>query len=76
MEFVRDGDRSVAELMDIGKQLLGRYDTNEIVYALKHMKFYLIIVRIKSEITKEFNAFVCPAEELNIFSHSICLLCV
>lgn len=25
LEFVRDGDKSVAELMDIGKQLLGRY---------------------------------------------------
>jgi urease len=25
LEFVRDGEKSVAELMDIGKQLLGRY---------------------------------------------------
>lgn len=24
LEFVRDGDKTVAELMDIGKQILGR----------------------------------------------------
>jgi urease len=24
LEFIRDGDKSVAELMDIGRQLLGR----------------------------------------------------
>ena len=26
LEFVRDGEKTVAELMDIGKQLLGRYN--------------------------------------------------
>lgn len=29
LEFVRDGDKSVAELMDVGRQLLGRYTVHE-----------------------------------------------
>ncbi|MQM07294.1 hypothetical protein Taro_040131 [Colocasia esculenta] len=34
LEFVRDGDKSVAELMDIGKQLLGR---RQVLPAVPHI---------------------------------------
>ncbi|KAK2636727.1 hypothetical protein Ddye_031519 [Dipteronia dyeriana] len=34
LEFVRDGDKSVAELMDIGKQLLGR---RQVLPAVRHL---------------------------------------
>ncbi|XP_028551318.1 urease-like [Dendrobium catenatum] len=44
LEFVRDGDKTVTDLMDIGKQLLGRRQVLSSCHPFKHCSGCILLI--------------------------------